>query len=106
MDRRAAEQFEPGRANIVIYNWDLKPSVPVDLTASGIKVGDHYQIRDVENWFNGPVVSGTYSGAPVSIPMTGLTVMQPFGSIPYPPSHTAPQFGVFVLLSGNAMSVY
>ena len=99
-------QYEPGRANIVIYNWDLKPSVAVDLSASGIKIGDTYQIRDAENWFNGPVASGTYNGAPVNVPMTGLTVVQPFGSVPYPPSHTAPQFGTFVLLSGSAMSVY
>ncbi len=99
-------QYEPGRANLVIYNWDLKPSVAVDLSASGIKVGDRYQIRDVENWYNGAVVSGTYTGAPVSLPMSGLTVAQPFGSVPHPPSHTAPQFGVFVLLSGNAMNVF
>jgi hypothetical protein len=24
--------------------------------------------------------------------------------VPYPPSHTAPQFGVFVLLSGTALA--
>jgi hypothetical protein len=36
--------------------------------------------------------------------MTGLTVVQQFGSVPYPPSHTAPQFGVFVLLSGTALT--
>ena len=82
-------QYEPGRANIVIYNWDLKLYVQVDLSASGMKIGDAYQIRDAENWFNGPVVSGTYTGAPVSIPMTGLTVAQPFGSVPCATAHTA-----------------
>ena len=97
-------QYEPGRANIVIYNWPLSSSVSVDLSKSGISVGDKYQIRDAENWYNGPVVSGTYTGSPVSIPMTGLPVVQPVGSVPYPPSHTAPQFGVFVLLSGTALA--
>jgi hypothetical protein len=96
--------YEPGRANIVIFNWDLKSSVSVDLSASGIKVGDQYQIRDAENWYNGAVASGTYTGAPVTIPMTGLTVVQPVGSVPYPAAHTAPQFGVFVLLSGTALT--
>jgi hypothetical protein len=96
-------QYEAGRANIVIYNWNLQSSVPVDLSASGIKVGDTYQIRDAENWYGGPVVSGVYNGSPVSILMTGLTVVQPFGSVPYQPSHTAPRFGVFVLLSGTAL---
>ena len=96
-------QYEPGRANIVIYDWDLAPFVTVDLSKSGIKVGDQYQIRDAQNWYHGAVVSGTYDGSPVTIPMSGLTVAQPVGSVPYPPSHTAPQFGVFVLLSGTAL---
>jgi hypothetical protein len=97
-------QYETGRANVVIFNWDLKPAVAVDLSSSGIKVGDSYQIRDAENWYGGPVVSGVYNGSPVNIPMTGLTVVQPFGSVPYAPSHTAPQFGAFVLLSGTALA--
>jgi hypothetical protein len=99
-------QYEAGRANIVIFNWDLKVTVQVDLSGSGIKPGDSYQIRDAQNWFGGPLVSGTYNGSPVGIPMTGLQVVQPVGSVPYPPSHTAPQFGTFVLLSGNALNVY
>jgi hypothetical protein len=71
--------YEPGRANIVIFNWPLQASVAVDLSAAGIKPGDAFQIRDAENWYNGPVVSGTYTDAPVSVPMTGLTVVQPNG---------------------------
>ena len=97
-------QYEPGRANIVVYNWPLNPSVTVDLSSAGIAVGATYQIRDAENWYNGAVVSGTYTGAAVTIPMTGLTVAQPNGTVPYPPSHTAPQFGVFVVLSGSALT--
>jgi hypothetical protein len=97
--------YEAGRANIVVFNWNLSPTVTVDLSPSGIKLGDSFQIRDSENWYNGPVVSGVYAGSPVTIPMTGLTVVQPFGSVPYPASHTAPQFGAFVLLSGQALSL-
>jgi hypothetical protein len=96
--------YDPGRANIVIFNWDLKPTVSVDLSASGIKPGDQYQIRDAQNWYNGAVVSGTYNGSPVTIPMTGLTLALPVGSVPLTPSHTAPQFGTFVLLSGTALN--
>jgi hypothetical protein len=96
--------YEAGRANIVVFNWDMKSSVAVDLSASGIKVGDTYQIRDAQNWYAGPVVTGVYSGAPVAVPMTGLTVAQPVGSVPNPPTHTAPLFGTFVLLSGSALS--
>ena len=95
--------YEAGRANIVIYNWDLRSNVQVDLSSSGIKTGDAYQIRDGENFFGAPVVSGTYNGQPVTIPMTGLQVALPFGVVPNPQPHTAPQFGVFVLLSGSSL---
>jgi hypothetical protein len=98
--------YEPGRAHIVIYNWDLLSNVQVDLSASGIQAGDAFQIRDAENWFRGTLVSGTYTGAPVTIPMTGLQVAPPNGVVPNPQPHTAPQFGVFVLLSGDAMNIY
>jgi hypothetical protein len=98
--------YEPGRGNIVIYNWDLQGSVQVDLSGSGINAGDSYQIRDAENWFAGALVSGTYAGGPVTIPMTGLQVALPNGVVPNPQPHTAPQFGVFVLLSGGAMNIY
>jgi hypothetical protein len=78
----------------------------VDLSASGLNPGDQFQIRDAENWFGGAVVSGTYTGDPVTIPMTGLQVAVPNGVVPNPQPHTAPQFGAFVLLSGAAMNVY
>jgi hypothetical protein len=94
--------YEPGRANIVIYNWGLQSEVSVNLAPSGIQPGTPFQIRDAENWFAAPVVSGTYTGNPVTIPMSGLTVVQPVGTVPYSPTHTAPQFGAFVLLPGNA----
>ena len=81
---------EPGRAHVAVYNWDLKPTVDVDLSNAGLKIGDTYEVRDAENFYNGPVATGTYSGAPVTIPMQNLTVVQPYGNVPYPPSHTAP----------------
>ncbi len=88
--------YEAGRANIAIYNWPLAPTVSVDLSGV-LKSGDAYSVRDVFNIFGAPLVSGTYSGAPVVIPMTGLTVTPPIGPVPVQPTHTAPEFGVFVV---------
>ena len=90
-------EYEPGRANIVIYNWAWQSSVPVSLSGV-LAIGQHYEIRDAQNFFASPVASGIYSGAPVSIPMTGLTAALPNGNIPTAPVHTAPLFGVFVVL--------
>jgi hypothetical protein len=93
--------YEPGRANIVIYNWDLRSTVQVDLSTAGVNLGDSYEIRDGENWFGPAVASGTYNGGTVAIPMTGLQVALPNGVVPNPQPHTAPQFGVFVVLSSS-----
>jgi hypothetical protein len=90
-------KYESGRANIVIYNWNLASSVAVDVS-SAISPGTTYEVRDAENFFAAPVVSGVYTGKPINIPMTGLTVAAPNGSVPNVPVHTAPQFGAFVLL--------
>jgi hypothetical protein len=90
-------KYEPGRANIVIYNWDAKSSVSVNV--SGIlRSGESYEVRDAMNFFGAPVASGTYSGSPIAIPMTGLTIAPPVGTVPFAPKHTAPEFGTFVLL--------
>jgi hypothetical protein len=86
--------YEAGRANITIYNWDLVGSVNVDL--SGIlSSGDGYEIRNAHDFFGSPVVTGTYTGATIAIPMTGLSVAAPVGWAAPPPS--GPEFGVFVV---------
>jgi hypothetical protein len=90
-------KYEPGRANIVIYNWDRKPSVAVSL-AGAIARGARFQIRDAQNFFGPPVKMGTYTGSLVEIPMSGLTPASPNGSVPVAPKHSAPEFGAFVLL--------
>ena len=97
-------KYEPGRAHIAIYNWDLNPVVNVDVSAA-LAVGAHYQVKDAENYYGAPVASGVYQGGTIAIPMTGLTVATPHGSAcpiacnaPVTPPHTAPQFGAFVLL--------
>lgn len=94
-------KYERGRANIVIYNWDKKEAVGVDLSKA-IPKGSSFEIRDSENYFGPPVVKGVYSGVPVNIPMTGLTIATPNGGIPTSPAHTAPLFGAFVLLPTSA----
>jgi hypothetical protein len=90
-------KYETGPANIAIYNWNLAPTVSVDVTGA-IAPGTRYEILDVQNYFGAPIATGTYDGSPVSTPMSGLTIATPNGSVPTPPTHTAPQFGAFVLV--------
>lgn len=90
-------KYETGRASIAIYNWDLSATVSVDVTGA-IAPGTRYQVLDAQNYFGAPVAAGTYDGAPISIPMAGLTIATPNGSVPTQPMRTAPQFGAFVLI--------
>jgi len=87
--------YEPGRANIVIYNWDLKDSVDVDLS-SVLEAGSRFEVRNVQDYLGKPVVEGVYDGNPVRLPMTGLPVAAPIGSRVIPPP-TGPEFNVFVV---------
>ncbi len=93
-------RYERGRANIVVYNWNHAASVTVSL-AGIVERGARYEVLDAQNFFGAPVRRGTYQGAPIELPMTGLTAAQPNGRVPRPHVHTAPEFSVFVVRSGT-----
>jgi hypothetical protein len=91
-------RYQAGRAHIIVYNWDLQSQISVDLSTTGLTSGQRFEIRDVQDLFGAAVASGTYTGAPVMLPMTGLRVAAPVWSQAVPPRHPAPEFAVFVVL--------
>lgn len=96
-------QYEPGRANITIYNWSQQETVALtanDLMGVDLKPGDRYELHNVQNYFE-DVVTGTYDGERLEIPMTKHTVAQPIG-LDFKPNTTFPEFGAFVLIKTNA----
>jgi len=88
-------QYEPGRANIIVYNWKRQERVDVDLRAV-LKPGDHFVVLNVQDYLGEPVLAGIYDGRPVSLPMTGLKVAVPMGRSTAP-LFTGPEFAVFVV---------
>ena len=91
--------YERGRAAVAIYNWDMMPAVDVSLRGTGLEAGEHFEVRDAQNYFGPPVASGVYSPwQSVTVPMTGLQVVAPVGEVAVKPSHTAPEFGAFVVV--------
>jgi hypothetical protein len=91
-------QYEAGRANIAIFNWQGLGSVAVNLSTV-LTVGDQYEVRNVQNWFGAPTLSGTYGGGSISIPMTGVTPVPPIsGWAAGVPDVTGPEFNAFVVL--------
>jgi hypothetical protein len=91
-------RYQAGRAHVIVYNWDLQSQISVDLSSAGLTSGQRFEVRDVHDLFGAAVASGTYTGAPVMLPMTGLRVARPVWSQAVPPRHPAPEFAVFVVL--------
>lgn len=65
-------QCGAGRANIIVYNWDLKGAVGADMKRT-LKVGAKYKVMGIRD----------YCGKPIRLPMAGM--------------ETGPEFNVFVL---------
>ncbi len=87
--------FEAGRAHITVYSWNLASTAAVDLS-SVIPPGTSFEIRNAQNYFGAPVLSGVYAGGTVNVPLTGLPNAAPVGR-PTPVA-TGPEFNVFVLI--------
>ena len=90
--------YERGRANIIVYNFGMDSSVSADVSSAGLSPGERYEVRDALNFYGEPVAGGTYTGEKIEIPLAGLTVAAPSGNPAGRPFHTAPEFGVFILL--------
>ena len=91
-----ASAYEAGRAMIVIYNWPSLTSVPVDLS-SVISAGNVYEIHNAQAFFSAPVLSGTYAGGTVNLPMAGIPGPTVIGGSATTPPVTGPEFQVFIL---------
>ena len=91
-------RYEPGRGHIVIYNWSGQATVSVSLS-NMVRAGAHFEVRNVQDVFGAPVLSGTYSGGVVAIPMSGVTPPTPIGGSPRPPIKTGPNFDAFLVTS-------
>jgi hypothetical protein len=70
-------RYEPGRANIVVLNWEKKSHVTLELNGL-LKQGDAFRVLDPRDFFGKPVLQGRYDVA-VSLPMSA-------------------EFGVFVIV--------
>jgi len=82
----------------VVYNWEKKDKVGVDLKGI-IRSGSKFKIVNAQNYFGDAIFAGVYDGKPVPLPMKGLSVARPIGDAPCEPPSTEPVFNVFVLIT-------
>jgi|GEM_PF-5782952 len=110
-------KYDDNRSYIAVINWrGVDTTVPVNLNtifsagdSHAFQSGDSYEIRDVQNYYQGTPVSGTYSsGGTVNLPL----VFKPSDIDPYigdftgnsldpRQPHTSLAFNVFVLIRTN-----
>jgi hypothetical protein len=88
-------QYESGRANLIIYNWGQANTVTVDISSIGLSSGDTYELHNAQDFY-GDILTGTYTGGAIAVPMTGHTVAAPTSHAA--PASTFPKFGAFVLV--------
>ncbi|MFN8423935.1 MAG: hypothetical protein U0470_11345 [Anaerolineae bacterium] len=85
-------RYEPGRANVAIYNWGGADAVNVDAGALGLSPGDRYEIIHAMDYYNDRLVRTYDGGGTIAVPMTGHTFAQAIGSTKAPVSQF-PRFG-------------
>jgi len=88
--------YDSNRVNTIIYNWDGRNVVKVDVSRF-LSPGTRYELRNAQDYFGPPVLTGTYQGQPLEVPMSGLKVAPPVGGSA-PERRTWPNFNVFVLI--------
>jgi hypothetical protein len=61
-------RYDPGRANLVVFNWAGKLAVEV-APEPFLKPGDSYRLLNPRDLFGPPVVAGTFDGKPIRVGM-------------------------------------
>jgi len=93
-------QYEPGRAHVIVYNWALQPAVAVNVSGF-LQPGDHYEVRNVQDYFGPPVSAGIYSGGTISLSLSGILPPLPIGGTSATPPTTGPELNVYVVVKTN-----
>jgi len=94
--------YEPGRANVTVFNWSGADAVEVDLSAV-VPAGAEFEVRNGQNYFAPPAAKGIADGKPVRLPMVGMEAAQPLGMSDAitKDEMAGREFNVFVVLSRN-----
>jgi hypothetical protein len=88
--------YEAGRAHVVVFNWGKQTRVTVDMRGV-LAPGDRYEVRNVQDLFGAPVVTGTITGSSIDIPMGGVPAPAPIGLKASPAPQTGPEFDTFLV---------
>ncbi len=63
-------KYDPRRANLAVFNWDRAGKVAVDASAF-LRPGDAYRLMRPDDFYGKPVLTGTWAGQTIAVPVTG-----------------------------------
>jgi Right handed beta helix region len=90
-------QYEHGRAFIVVYNFPRRAGVKADVSAV-LNPGESYELRSVQDLFGPPIAHGAYTGDSIAVPMASAVLPpKPLGRATAIPPVTRPLFDVLLL---------
>lgn len=89
-------EYEQGRAHVVIYNFKRDATINVDVS-NVLSIGAEFEVRDIQNILDEPVLKGVYSGGTISLPMNLTKVLSVPGITPNVLEHTTNEFNVFLI---------
>jgi hypothetical protein len=90
--------YEPGRAHVAVLNPQLLPEVEVDL--SGVLTsGQTFRVVSVKDFYGPSLVTGTYDGGAVRVPMSPVQGVMPVGMPDAELPVTEPGFAAYVVLA-------
>jgi len=62
--------YERGRAHVLVYGFGQEGEIELDISSLA-KIGQSYELRSVKDAFGDSIVSGTYVGWNISVPING-----------------------------------
>ncbi len=90
-------QYEPGRAHVIVYSHSGATTASVDLSGIGLTAGRKYDVKNAQNFYGPTVATGTGPGI-ITLPLSGLSKAAILGTAPHPITNTGPAFNAFVVL--------
>lgn len=98
-------RYEEGRAHIIVYNWTSAETVMVDVS-SVLPHNSAYEVRNTQDFFGPPVLTGVYAGGSITLPLSGLTMAKPLaGGLIEDSERTGKRFNVFVIRRVGSVGV-
>lgn len=97
-------KYQPGRATICILNWMSNSTAGIDISGCGLKNGQSFYVKDIQDWNGTDVINGIYSpsSSTITLPLTRTNVTSLIGQQSHftrdPNIHTDSTFNIFALV--------